>query len=99
MRSTRTFLAPALAGRLRRRLASRCLGRRFGVAFAGFYRRRIAGNVADQSIFLCFTNQSFVYELWQFHAGELVERPREGRFVRHLPGVFPATEAAQLRVA
>src|SRR5207302_807058 len=99
MRSTRTFFATTLAGGLGGRLVSGCLCLCFRVAFTGFNGGGVACNVADQSILLCFANQSFVYELWQLHACELIEGSGESRFVRHLPGLFPAADAAQLCVA
>src|ERR1035438_8746250 len=95
----RTWLTPATAGGLRHRFCCRCLGRRFGVAFAGFYRRGIACNVTDQAIFLSFPNQRLMHKLWQFHACELVEGSRKSRSVPHLRGLFPAADAAQLWVA
>src|SRR5207302_2997307 len=99
MRSTRTFFATTLAGGLGGRLVSGCLCLCFRVAFTGFNGGGVACNVADQSILLCFANQSFVYELWQLHACELIEGSGESRFVRHLPGLFPAADAAQWCIA
>src|ERR1019366_8696051 len=81
------------------RLFLRRLGRCFRKAFAGFDGCGIACNVTDQPIFLGFTNQSLMHELRQLHAGELVESPGEGGFMRHLPGLIPTADAAQLRVA
>jgi hypothetical protein len=54
--------------------------------------------VADQSVFLRLRDQSFMYELRQFHGCEFGESAREGSLVRDLPGLFPAADPAQLRI-